>query len=769
MNAAATMAAVALPSPHAPPPFVPHLSYMEGQFATHALIIEQQRRIKALEAELEATRQELASVQARSLQAVSGPSTAAMPDMLATLNNTPDASNSQCLPSEDVKKGSSRYWTADEHARFLEGLKLFGQKDIKSISRHVGTRSATQVRTHAQKYYLRIERERVKADGFSSDLGPASPRTQRCNQNCRPRSRGNVTSVDSHTAESAGGEVGASANNGSSCTGEGHDRSRGNKIASMDPQSVFDSDSINGDQSKKHIDSLIDNENRDCRSEKKNLKRQRNGLMPKDSAISSIVKRDDSIVNTSSKHDKASDMQLARTDMKTSILSRSEEPRHDFEEPAGSSDIGRPNSTSVKVEAKQEQTVYVSGHDDQDCNTKDINKHGNDVCDIQIDTGTTDVSHRAGNAFKNGKRKTMSEDKGALKKEKRLKHFDGSCPRRDISAEMASDLFEHNSEAVTNASDERGKNKPSAAIDDANVEDGILGSGISSDGNADGNKSSAGTDSHKQDPSTTRAVLLAEMNSGSNNNVGTGRVPDNAILSKATSIACFSDGARDCATFSGTGPSTDLDDTGAVMWNVHLPPRGSIERVQDAGLVESGGSVSNLRSLLQLPGTDGYGTKALGLKRNGSCNSVLADLPKNTGFLSRSNSFLISNGKGVTRSSSILSLLSGLPTAMKESASSDRLLALDGDGADVDGVIDEDDVDYGGQHNNLRLCSASLLGRSGNMVDSESGLGDRSLSFGQLNHMGVDDLEDAGAVALSLSDEADKWVGEDASFVNGNK
>lgn len=38
----------------------------------------------------------------------------------------------------------SRYWTAQEHQRFLEALKLHGQKDFKSIAAFVGSRSATQ-------------------------------------------------------------------------------------------------------------------------------------------------------------------------------------------------------------------------------------------------------------------------------------------------------------------------------------------------------------------------------------------------------------------------------------------------------------------------------------------------------------------------------------------------------------------------------------------------------------------------------------------------
>eukprot|EP01133_Synstelium_polycarpum_P014512 gene14512-17129_t len=60
------------------------------------------------------------------------------------------------------KKKQSRYWTPDEHNRFLEALTKYGHKDVKAISNFVGTRNATQVRTHAQKYFLRIDRERQR-------------------------------------------------------------------------------------------------------------------------------------------------------------------------------------------------------------------------------------------------------------------------------------------------------------------------------------------------------------------------------------------------------------------------------------------------------------------------------------------------------------------------------------------------------------------------------------------------------------------------------
>ncbi|OMJ66405.1 hypothetical protein SteCoe_36762 [Stentor coeruleus] len=45
-------------------------------------------------------------------------------------------------------------WTKAEHRKFIEGLKIYG-RNWKSISETIKTRSSTQVRSHAQKYFIR--------------------------------------------------------------------------------------------------------------------------------------------------------------------------------------------------------------------------------------------------------------------------------------------------------------------------------------------------------------------------------------------------------------------------------------------------------------------------------------------------------------------------------------------------------------------------------------------------------------------------------------
>ena len=46
-------------------------------------------------------------------------------------------------------------WTREEHAKFIEALELYG-KNWKKVQLHVGTRSTTQARSHAQKYFAKL-------------------------------------------------------------------------------------------------------------------------------------------------------------------------------------------------------------------------------------------------------------------------------------------------------------------------------------------------------------------------------------------------------------------------------------------------------------------------------------------------------------------------------------------------------------------------------------------------------------------------------------
>ncbi|KAJ0403415.1 hypothetical protein P43SY_003986 [Pythium insidiosum] len=67
--------------------------------------------------------------------------------------------------SDSIRGGR---WSADEHDRFLAGFRIHGHK-WKRVQQVVRTRSVTQVRTHAQKYLLKLAK--LKAEKKQSDNG----------------------------------------------------------------------------------------------------------------------------------------------------------------------------------------------------------------------------------------------------------------------------------------------------------------------------------------------------------------------------------------------------------------------------------------------------------------------------------------------------------------------------------------------------------------------------------------------------------------------
>ena len=58
----------------------------------------------------------------------------------------------------DSESKTAGRWTKEEHQKFLYGLKLYG-KNWKKIEDLIETRTSTQIRSHAQKFFIKMKKQ----------------------------------------------------------------------------------------------------------------------------------------------------------------------------------------------------------------------------------------------------------------------------------------------------------------------------------------------------------------------------------------------------------------------------------------------------------------------------------------------------------------------------------------------------------------------------------------------------------------------------------
>ena len=71
--------------------------------------------------------------------------------------------------TNEVGNSISGRWTLKEHLQFLEGLDKYGIK-WKKINQLIKTRTAAQIRSHAQKFFLRLKRVKDEQLGIDFTL-----------------------------------------------------------------------------------------------------------------------------------------------------------------------------------------------------------------------------------------------------------------------------------------------------------------------------------------------------------------------------------------------------------------------------------------------------------------------------------------------------------------------------------------------------------------------------------------------------------------------
>lgn len=127
------------------------------------------------------------------------------PTLTAIASTSGDAASDSSEHGDGPTKKSQRrksytlakkrvYWTEDEHERFLQALEKYG-REWKKVEEIVGTKSSVQIRSHAQKYFLKASRE-----DKSFELPPAKIRHAPLQTSNSHRHSSNRSSSDSDSS-----------------------------------------------------------------------------------------------------------------------------------------------------------------------------------------------------------------------------------------------------------------------------------------------------------------------------------------------------------------------------------------------------------------------------------------------------------------------------------------------------------------------------------------------------------------------------------------
>ncbi|XP_022145779.1 protein REVEILLE 8 isoform X2 [Momordica charantia] len=96
-------------------------------------------------------------------------SNASNPQSSMAASTAADSSGKKVRKPYTITK-SRESWTEEEHDKFLEALQLF-DRDWKKIEDFVGSKTVIQIRSHAQKYFLKVQK-----NGTMAHVPPPRPK-----------------------------------------------------------------------------------------------------------------------------------------------------------------------------------------------------------------------------------------------------------------------------------------------------------------------------------------------------------------------------------------------------------------------------------------------------------------------------------------------------------------------------------------------------------------------------------------------------------------
>ena len=74
------------------------------------------------------------------------------------LNCFDDKDSNNSINSDEKEENLNGRWNQEEHIRFIKGCLLYGN-NWKKVKKYVKTRSSAQIRSHAQKYLIKLNKK----------------------------------------------------------------------------------------------------------------------------------------------------------------------------------------------------------------------------------------------------------------------------------------------------------------------------------------------------------------------------------------------------------------------------------------------------------------------------------------------------------------------------------------------------------------------------------------------------------------------------------